>query len=94
MMNHLSITTAVAKEEFSDLINRVSHQNEHIVLTRRGKEIAALIPIQDLELLESVKNKHDLEEAVESLREARNQGAASFEDFKARFIKFAETEIG
>ena len=82
MMNHLSITTAVAKEEFSDLINRVSHQNEHIVLTRRGKEIAALIPIQDLE------------EAVESLREARNQGAASFEDFKARFIKFAETEIG
>ena len=88
-MNHLSITTAVAKEEFSDLVNRVSHQNEHIVLTRRGKEIAALIPIQDLELLESVKNKHDLAEAVESLREARNKGTVSFEDFKSRLLQTA-----
>lgn len=79
-MSAYTVSTAEAKEDFTDLINRVSHHNEHIVLTRRGKEVAALIPMQDLLLLQSVKNKNDLEEAVEALKESRNTGATSLED--------------
>lgn len=79
-MNHFSISTAEAKEEFSELINRVSHYNEHIVLTRRGKEVAALIPIDDLQLLQAAKSKQDLEEATEALQEARSQGTTTLEE--------------
>jgi len=79
-MSSFTISTAEAKEDFSELINRVLHYNEHIVLTRRGKDVAALIPIQDLQLLQAAKNKNDLEEATEALKEARNTGTTSFED--------------
>ena len=80
-MTHLS--TIEAKEEFSELINRVSHNKEHIVLTRRGKEIAAVIPFEDFLQLQQTQSKNDLEEAVEALQEARNKGSMTIEDFKA-----------
>jgi prevent-host-death family protein len=75
------ISTIDAKEEFSELINRVSHNKERIILTRRGKEIAAIIPVEDLIHLQQTQNKNDLSDAVEALQEARSQGTVTLEDF-------------
>lgn len=75
------ISTIDAKEEFSELINRVSHNKERIILTRRGHEIAALVPLDDFLLLEQKQNKNDLEAALDALQEARSQGAITLEDF-------------
>ena len=85
-MSTTSINTAEAKEAFSELINRVSHHHERIILTRRGKEIAAIIPIDELVYLEGLQDKHDLEEAKEALKEARRIGTITLDEFK--------TEIG
>lgn len=82
MSNKPSISVADAKGTFSDLVTRVSHYKEHIVITRRGKEIAALIPIEDLQLLEDKQNQSDLQEALEALKEARAQGAIDWKQFK------------
>ena len=76
------INTMEAKEEFSELINRVAHHKEHIILTRRDKEIAAIIPIEDLKLLQASQDKNDLEEAVEALKEARKQGTVTLDGLK------------
>lgn len=76
------INTLQAKEEFSELINRVSHHKEHIVITRRGKEIAALIPLEDFIILQNYLRKSDLEDALEALQEARNQGTMTLEEFQ------------
>ncbi|OGT35523.1 MAG: prevent-host-death family protein [Gammaproteobacteria bacterium RIFCSPHIGHO2_12_FULL_37_14] len=76
------VSTADAKEEFSELINRVSHHKERIILTRREKEVAAIIPLEDLLLLQASKNRSDLDEAVEALKEARQQGTTSLENLK------------
>ncbi len=76
------INTADAKEEFSELINRVSHYKEHIILTRRGKEVAAIVSLDDLALIQKEQSKNDLEEAVESLKEVRHVGSITLEDFK------------
>lgn len=76
-----SINTADAKEEFSELINRVTHNKERIILTRRGKDIAAIISIEDLALLQEIQNKNDLNEATEALNEARKRGTISLPDF-------------
>jgi prevent-host-death family protein len=81
-MSTTYISTIDAKEEFSELINRVSHGKERIVLTRRGKEIAAIVPLEDLLFLQKSQSKNDLDEAVEALQEARTQGAESLEDVK------------
>lgn len=85
-MTTTSINTADAKEEFTELVNRVAHHKERIILTRRDKEIAAIISMEDLKLLEESQNKTDLEEATEALKEARAQGTLTLEALK--------TEIG
>lgn len=76
------INTVDAKEQFTDLVNRVAHNNERVILTRRGKEIAVLIPIDDLKVLQDSQDKYDLREAIESLKEARNAGTISLDKLK------------
>lgn len=82
-MTLATMNTADAKEQFADLISRVSHHKERIILTRRGKEIAAIVPLEDLTAILESQQKADLRDAVESLKEAREQGAISLHDFKA-----------
>lgn len=77
-----TITTAEAQDQFAELINQVVHSKEHIILTRRGKEVAAIIPLEDLALLQELQNKHDLQEALNALKEARDQGSISIEKIK------------
>lgn len=83
-MTTTSISTLDAKEEFSELINRVSHYKERIILTRRGKDVAAIVPLEDLLLLQESQSKSDLHDAVEALKEARNQGTITLEDLKTQ----------
>lgn len=52
-----------AREEFSDTLNRVAYSHERIVLRRRAKDIAALVPLEDLALLEQLEDRIDIEEA-------------------------------
>src|SRR5262245_36539106 len=44
-----------AKETFGDTMNRVAFGKERIILTRRGKPLAAIVPLEDLELLDAVE---------------------------------------
>lgn len=59
------------RQEFSETINRVAYGRERIILHRRGKSLAALIPIEDLRLLEALEDRLDIEEAERILAEAR-----------------------
>jgi prevent-host-death family protein len=52
-----------AREEFSDTLNRVAYSHERIVLRRWGKDVAALVPLEDLALLEQLEDRIDIEEA-------------------------------
>lgn len=81
-MSSIVMSTIDAKEQFNDLINRVAHSKERIILTRRGKEIAALISMDDLALLQESQDRHDLREASEALKEARHLGTISLEQLK------------
>jgi antitoxin Phd len=57
------ITTADARKNFADIVNNVAYGKDTIVLTRRGKELAALISIEDLKLLQRIEEDFDIEEA-------------------------------
>ena len=61
------IDVSEARKTFADLLSQVGFGKERIVLCRNGKEIAALIPITDLEFFERLENEYDLAAARKAL---------------------------
>jgi prevent-host-death family protein len=41
-----------AREQFSETLNEVAFGHDRIVLRRHGKDVAALVPMGDLDLIE------------------------------------------
>lgn len=83
MIRHANaISTAEARQNLADLVNRATYAKERLVLKRRGREVAALVPLEDLELLEALENLVDLEDARAALAEAELGGTLSWSDFK------------
>ena len=68
------INTVNARAQFSEIINRAAFGKERITLTRHGKEIVAVVPIEDVKLLEALEDKMDLEAAREALAEVKRKG--------------------
>lgn len=49
------IPVTQARAAISDVVSRVHYQKERVVLTRQGRDIAVIIPIEDLPLLEKAE---------------------------------------
>ena len=45
----LELDEAAAGSDFTDLLNRVVEGKERVILTRQGKAVAALVPVEDWE---------------------------------------------
>ena len=54
------ISTADARNRFSEIINRAAFGKERIVLTRRGKDLVGVVPLEDVELLEWLEDRLDI----------------------------------
>ncbi len=63
------ISTAEARKKFANIINQVAFGNESIILTRRGKEVAALVSIDEFKLLQKIEDRMDIEDAHNALEE-------------------------
>ena len=64
-----AITIADARKNFADIVNFVAYGKEPVILTRRGKEIAALVSIEELQLLQKIEDHIDIEDAKKALDE-------------------------
>jgi prevent-host-death family protein len=64
-----TISTADARKNFADIVNKVAYGKEPIVLTRRGQKIAALVSMDELELLQQIEDYIDIEDAKKALAE-------------------------
>lgn len=65
------INTTDIRKELSDTLNRVAYKGERIVLHRRGKDVACLIPMEDLNLLEALEDQLDVEEVKRRLADPK-----------------------
>ena len=65
----LAAAEAYARKNFADIVNKVVYGNESIVLTRRGQEVAALISIDELKLLQQIEDYIDIEDARKALQD-------------------------
>lgn len=78
------VSTVDARDNLSDLVNRAAFGGERIILTRRGKELAAIVPIEDVRWMEELEDRIDIADADAALEEAREKGTISLEEFKAQ----------
>lgn len=65
---------------FSTMVDRAAVRKERVVITRRGKKVAAVVPIEDVTLLETIEDLMDLEDARQALKEP---GAIPWDRVKA-----------
>lgn len=63
------LAASKVREHFSDTLNRVAYRKERVVLRRRGKDLAAVVPIEDLAFLEEVEDRLDIDAARKALKE-------------------------
>jgi prevent-host-death family protein len=82
------LNVSKAREEFPEIVNRAAYGKERTIISRRGKDLAAVIPIEDLRLLERLEREEmdriDIEEAHAALKEAEEKGTIPFEEVKRR----------
>jgi antitoxin (DNA-binding transcriptional repressor) of toxin-antitoxin stability system len=52
----------------------VAYRGERIVLRRRGKDVAAIVPLEDLALIEKLEDEIDVREARKVLAEMKRKG--------------------
>jgi prevent-host-death family protein len=67
------MTTSELKKELGDAINRVVYRGERIELQRRGKNVAAIIPIEEYQLLERLIEMLEEKEDRKALKAARQE---------------------
>lgn len=63
------VSTAEARKKFADIVNQVAYGKEPVVLTRRGQSIAALVSMEEFELLQQIEDFIDIEDAKKALAE-------------------------
>ena len=78
-----TMTAKEARERFSDLVNRTAFAKERVVVTRNNRRMAAMVPVEDLELLELLEDHVDLQAAKRVLLEARKEGTRPWAEVKA-----------
>ena len=74
------IPTTQVSESFEGALDQVFIEGERVILQFDGKAIAALVSLEDLEVLQQLEDELDLEAAQEALQEP---GTVSWETVKA-----------
>ena len=62
-----TISISAIREHLGDIVSKVLFAGERIRIERNGKPACALVSIEDLEFLEAIEEKIDIEAAKEAL---------------------------
>ena len=64
-----SVTASKARSGFAETLNRVAYGGERVVLKKHGKAVAAVVPIEDLRLIEQMEDEEDVRAANKARKE-------------------------
>ncbi|HTR62611.1 MAG TPA: type II toxin-antitoxin system prevent-host-death family antitoxin [Candidatus Binataceae bacterium] len=76
---------AEARARFSGILSTVTYKKERVSITWHGKIVAAMVPAEDLKLLEELEDASDVRAAKLAIREARRKGALPLDKVLRRF---------
>lgn len=70
------------RSSLSEKLNQVAYGKERVIITRHGKAVAALVPIEDAQLLEELEDRVDLETARAALKAAEAEETVPWKKIK------------
>ena len=65
------LSASKARSDLAEVLNRVAYKGERVLLHRRGKNVAAVVPVEDLDLLQRIEDRMDNEAADKALKDPR-----------------------
>lgn len=71
MENEEVVPVTKARENLADIIGKVKYGHKRIKLTSNGKIVGVIIPLEDLELLEAIEDKIDIEVAERAINDGK-----------------------
>jgi len=77
-----SISTADARRQLAELLNRSAYGKERFVVTRHGKELVAIVPKEEIDLLDRLRRALRDRKLRAALEEAAGDGLTSWEELK------------
>jgi prevent-host-death family protein len=78
----VKVAVSEVRKDLAETLNRVRYEGSRVVLHRRGKNIAAIVPVEDLELLEELEDRIDIKEARKALKESKKKGNVRWQALK------------
>jgi len=74
------VTAAQARRDFSEILNRASYGKERVIVTRHDADVAAVVPIEELQMLDAamavLKTHPQFSRSIETIQVAREAQAA------------------
>lgn len=61
------------RDDFSEIVNRVVRQGERVVLKRNGKDVAAIVTVDDLARLQELEDLLDYEAGEKALTKMKQK---------------------
>lgn len=67
-----------------DLVNRVAYGKERIYLTSHDKKMVAIVPIEDVEMLEAMESAEDTRVAEARIKKSKKEGTYTPDELRSR----------
>ena len=77
-----AVTVADARSDLAELLNRVAYGKERLVITRHGRELAAIVPIEDLQLANRLRRFVARKDVARALAELDAGKAPSWDQLR------------
>jgi prevent-host-death family protein len=77
-----SISVADARSDLAELLNRVAYGKERLVITRHGRELAAIVPMEDLHVATRLRKFVARKDVARALAELDAGKTSSWEQLR------------
>ncbi len=67
------MSASLAREKFADIVRRVEYRGERVIVRRHNRDVAAVVPVEDFELLQRIEDQTDIKDALKALKEPRGK---------------------
>lgn len=79
-----SVTAKQLKDSPAEVLGRVQYGHERVAITRHGKEVAAVVSIEDARLLDRLEDVLDIHDALIAIEEAEREGTISLSELRKK----------
>ena len=82
--NSEEFSFSAARSNLAGIANEVAYAGKRVIVTRKGRKLVAIVSIEDLETLEAIEDRIDLDDAKKALADATKKGTVSWESIKRK----------